>query len=100
MKYSPKHHLENIMLWITGFWHLSELHYKSGWGPWLYLPVYILDVGTHVLVGGAVVTWSRWSYENRHKDIAGFLKRILNHIQAHHAEDSAPALWGSRSAWE
>ena len=36
----------------------NSIEYREGWGPWRFLLVYILDYGTRVHTGGAVVSWS------------------------------------------
>lgn len=92
-----RHYLRNVRAWLTGFGKLRDLDYKPGWTWWLYLPVYLLNVGTHtVLWGGAVTTWSRFSWENRKRyGMARLVDSLLDAVDDGHGQDSAPALWGT-----
>ena len=72
------------------------IEYKPGWGPWRFLLVYILDYGTRVHTGGAVVSWSRWWWERRQKyGHANLLSRLLNHLDENHGARAGGALWGT-----
>lgn len=92
-----RQYLFNIRAFIAGFSRLGDLQYKNGWGPWKFLPIFIFDYGSHVLTGGAVVSWSRWFYDNRERyRIANFFDRLLNHFEEGHGRSAGPALWGTR----
>lgn len=89
----------NILLWYTGFSRFGELPFWAGWSAdqlkWRVL--YAIDYGSHVLTGGAVVSWSRWFYDNRGKyRVAKFLDRLLNHFEEGHGRSAGPPLWGSK----
>jgi hypothetical protein len=90
-----RHYLHNVRAWLLGFRQLPSLQYKPGWTWWLYLPVYLLNVGTHVVLwGGAVTTWSRFSWENRRRyRLARAIDSLLDAVDHRHGQDSAPALW-------
>lgn len=91
--------MKNIIPWAKGFTRLDEISYEPGWNKWNFLPVYLLNYGTHVFTGGAVVSWSRWFYENRDKlRWAKFMDRLLNKFEAHHGENAGGALWGTVAA--
>lgn len=88
--------LLNLRLFLTGFAKLNGLTYQPGWGPKSFGLVYLIDYGSHVLTGAAVVSWSRWFYENRKRyHWAAFCNRLLNHLDDDHGAESGPALWGS-----
>jgi hypothetical protein len=88
----------NIRAWLTGFRRFDELTFEAGWSAdslrwWL---LYAIDYGSHVLTGGAVVSWSRWFYDNREKyRVANFFDRLLNHFEDGHGRSAGPALWGT-----
>jgi hypothetical protein len=90
----------NVKLWAKGFGRFDELDFKTGWSSgqvrwWL---VYTLNMGTRVLTGGAVVTWSRWFYETRYEyRLSKLMTRLLNHADDDHGAESGPALWGSEA---
>jgi hypothetical protein len=89
-------YLNNLKIWLYGFGKLGTLKYKPGWNRWTMLPLYLIDHGTHVLCGGAVETWSLWAYTNRKKyPVAGFINRLLNHLQDGHGKKSGTVLWGT-----
>lgn len=91
-------YVTNLKLWWTGWGKFGELRFDPGWSgdQWRWRALYLLDHGTRVLLGGAVVTWSRWFYDNRNKyGWAKFCSRLLNHVEASHGENSGPVLWGS-----
>jgi len=74
----------------------NSIEYREGWGPWRFLLVYILDYGTRVHTGGAVVSWSRWWWERRQKyGHANLLSRLLNHLDENHGARAGGALWGT-----
>lgn len=92
-------YLTNLKLWGTGWQKFDQLQFKAGWrgDQWRWRALYLFDQGTRVLLGGAVVTWSRWFHDNRDKyGWAKFCDRLLNHVEHHHGENSGPILWGSR----
>lgn len=72
--------------------------YEQGWGPVKFaLLVLLPNIGTNVLLGGAVSTWSRSFYEYRRRGsrLAKFLDRLLGKLEDDHGEKSAPAYWGT-----
>ena len=82
-------YVTNLKLWWQGWWRFRELEpFRRPFGVWspFWWLCYLLDHGTHVLCGGAVVTWSRWAYER-------------GAITGDHGRKSMSALWGSKSAW-
>jgi hypothetical protein len=88
----------NIRAWLTGFRRFDELAFRAGWSAesWKWWLLYFADYGTHVLTGGAVVSWSRWFYDNREKyRVANFFDRLLNHFEDGHGRSAGPALWGT-----
>jgi len=94
-----KTYLINLKLWALGFGRADEIKFKPGWSAsdkrWLAL--YLLDYGTHVLTGAAVVSWSRWFYDNKATNrFAAFMNRLLNHLDAQHGAMAGPALWGTK----
>jgi hypothetical protein len=98
-----KHYLRNVWAWLRGFaWLWDEDRvggWKRGWGPWKFLPVYALNVGSHVVLsGGAVTTWSRAFYDWRQSGSA-WGKRMDRWVQAvlgdDHGKNSGPVLWGT-----
>jgi hypothetical protein len=92
-----QHYRENVRLWWTGFGKLQTLSYKPGWGPGRFLLLYALDYGTHVVLwGGAVVSWSRFSYDERRRyGMARLVNAVLNAFDRGHGAEAGPALWGS-----
>lgn len=89
----------NLWLWLAGFTRFDEIEFKPGWSAsspaWWAL--YLVDYGTHVLTGGAVVSWSRWAFENRARyRVAKFVDRFLGKFDPQHGEHAGPALWGTR----
>ena len=48
------------------------------------------------LTGGAVVSWSRWFYDNRQYRIPRFFDRLLNHFEEGHGRSAGPPLWGTQ----
>lgn len=92
-------YIKNLKLWATGWQKFDQLLFDEGWGgdQWRWRALYLLDHGTRCLMGGAVVTWSRWFHDNREKyGWAKFCDRLLNHVEDDHGEDSGPVLWGSK----
>jgi hypothetical protein len=92
-------YIENLKLWALGWQKFDELLFDEGWGgdQWRWRLLYLLDHGTRCLMGGAVVTWSRWFHDNRDKyGWAKFCDRLLNHVEHRHGENSGPILWGSK----
>ena len=88
--------MNSLVKWLTGFTKLGTLSYKPGWNKWKFLPLYLVDYGTHVLTGGAVVSWSRWFYDNRKTNrVAAFMNRLLGHIEDDHGQMAGPPLWGT-----
>jgi hypothetical protein len=96
-----REYFHNVKTWVWGFTQLGKDKipggYKEGWGPVKFFPVYLFNIGTNVLTGGAVSTWSRSFYEYRKKGnrIAKFLDRLLGKLDDNHGEESAPAYWGT-----
>lgn len=93
----------NVRAWWRGFDNFDRIHFREGWNGeqlrwWL---LYAFDYGTRVLTGGACVSWSRWWYERRKKlGSAGFMTRILNHLQEQHGARAGSALWGTQdTSW-
>lgn len=91
-----KQYLENLKSYLWGFSLLHTIDYKEGWNPVKFLPLYIFDYGTKVLTGGAVVTWSRWFYDNKDKQPARVLNRFLNWIDPGHGVNAGPPLWNTK----
>ena len=91
-------YLTNLKLWLTGFRRFGELSFRAGWSAdsWQWRLLYALDYGSHVLSGGAVVSWSRWFYDNRDKRIPRFFDRLLNHFEEGHGRSAGPPLWGTK----
>ena len=89
--------LVNLQAFILGFGKLKALKYKKGWNRWKFLPLYIFDYGSHVLLtGGAVVSWSRWFYVHRKTSrVAAFMNRLLGHAERNHGQLAGPPLWGT-----
>lgn len=88
----------NLYLWFRGFAWFRSLKFRQGWSAsslrwWL---LYLVDYGSHVLTGGAVVSWSRWFYDNRDYRIANFFDRLLNHFEEGHGRSAGPPLWGTK----
>jgi hypothetical protein len=91
-------YVTNVRLWLRGFGRFDEIAFKAGWSGnqlrWRLL--YALNYGTRVLTGGACVSWSRWWYERRRKyGHAGFMTRLLNHLEENHGARAGGALWGT-----
>lgn len=91
-------YIDNVKAWLTGWGRVDELSFKAGWSKnqlrWLL--VYGLNMGTRVLTGGAVVTWSRWFWETRHEyRLSALITRLLNHADDDHGAESGPALWNT-----
>lgn len=92
-------YIANLRLWWAGWSKFDTLRFDPGWAgnQWRWRALYLLDHGTRCLLGGAVVTWSRWFYDNRDKyGWASFCDRLLNHVSDGHGENSGPVLWGSK----
>jgi hypothetical protein len=91
-----KQYFYNLGKFLSGLTKLGSISYKPGWGPWKFFPLYVVDYGTHVLTGAAVVSWSRWFHDNRDKSrIAKFFDRFLNYVEEDHGAKAGPALWGT-----
>lgn len=92
-----KQYLANLKAWAIGFVRTDQIRFKPGWSAdWRWFCLYLLDYGTHVLTGGAVVSWSRWAYDHRESSrVAALLNRLLNRLDARHGEEAGPALWGT-----
>jgi len=92
-------YLHNIRQWLTGFvwlWTRDGISYKTGWGPLLFLPVYLFNYGTRVLTGGACVSWSKWFYLNRNEDrLANLVTRLLDRLDWQHGYRAGPILWNT-----
>ena len=91
-------YLHNLRAWLTGFRRFGELSFKAGWSAdsWQWRLLYLFDYGSHVLSGGAVVSWSRWFYDNRQYRIPRFFDRLLNHFEDGHGRSAGPPLWGTQ----
>jgi hypothetical protein len=75
-----------------------QIMYREGWGPWRFLPLYLIDYGTKVLLGGACVSWSRWFFDNQYKwKIAGWINKALDRVDRGHGMRAGPTLWGTQS---
>lgn len=86
----------NLFVFVRGLGKLDTLKYKAGWNAWKFLPLYLFDYGTHVLTGGAVVSWSRWFWEHRKTNrLAAFINRLLGHADKNHGQLSGPPLFGT-----
>ncbi len=96
-----KQYISNLILFVRGFRWLNNLTYKDGWGPRKFLPMYAIDYGLHVLSGGAVISFSRWFYDNRQRYWwARAADSILNWFDKDHGKKAGPALWGTTDcAW-
>lgn len=90
-------YLYNVALFLRGFQWFGKLTFtRPGWSAysWRWRLLYTFDYGTHVLLGGAVVSWSRWFYDNRDSyRIARFMDRLLNHFEEGHGRSAGPPLW-------
>ena len=94
-----RNYLHNLRLWGRGWFWLDELEYKPGWGRYSFSLVYLFNIGTQVLTGGALQTWSRsfWEWRQSGSRPAKFMDRLLQRLLGDdHGEESAPALWNSR----
>ena len=91
-------YVHNIKSWAVGFGRFGELTFKAGWSAdsWRWRVLYLVDYGSHVLTGGAVVSWSRWFYDQRDKRIPRFMNRLLNHFAERHGEQAGPPLWSTK----
>lgn len=95
-----KHYRENVRLWWEGIGKLDQIGYKKGWNAMWFLPMYLLNYGTHVVLwGGAVVSWSRFSYASRHKyKMARLVNAVLDFFDRDHGANAGPALWDTTPA--
>lgn len=92
-------YFSNIKAWATGWSRFGELTFKAGWSATylLWWLLYLFDYGSHVMAGGAVVSWSRWFYDNRETNkVAKFFDRLLNHFEEGHGRSAGPPLWGTK----
>lgn len=98
-----KHYLTNIWTWLRGFvWLWDEKRvggWQPGWGPVRFTFVYLLNVGTHVILsGGAVTTWSRAAWDLRRSG-SRWGKVIDRALQAllgdDHGKEAGAVLWGT-----
>lgn len=90
-------YLSNIGLWLLGFTKLGGLQYKPGWGPRRFLLPYIVNYGSHVLMGGACGPWSRWFYENRRTNkFARAFNSVLDFFDEDHGLNAGPVLWDTQ----
>ena len=69
-------YLLNLKLFVLGFAKLGTLDYKPGWAPTKFLPLYLIDYGFCVLMGGPVVSVSwylgqYWNVPGAHFALAG-----------------------------
>jgi len=92
-------YLATWRLFIDGYQRFREITFKEGWHAeqrrWWWL--YTVDYGSHTFAAGAVVSWSRWAWENRKTNrLAAFLNRFLNHLDPGHGENAGWALWDSK----
>lgn len=87
----------NLGKYLAGFMLLGTIRYKPGWNALYFFPLYVFDYGSHVLTGGAVISWSRWFHEHREINrVAKFFDRFLNKFDDKHGAESGPALWGTQ----
>jgi hypothetical protein len=90
-------YLRNLKLWLTGFTLLNQLPYKPGWGPWKFLPVYVLNYGTNVLLlAGQVEPISRHAQDHRSGWVWDKLLDILDWRDPGHGQKAGTALFGSQ----
>lgn len=73
--------------------------YQKDWTPLLFLLlVYLPNVGTRVLTGGPVSTWSRWFYETRDTyPVSRVMNQLLDWLDDDHGPEGTPVLWGSKA---
>lgn len=75
------------------------ISYKPGWSPLAFLPVYLFNVGSHVILsGGAVTTWSRaaWDLRQSGNRWGRLLDKAIQAILGDdHGKQSGAVLWGS-----
>lgn len=98
---SLRQYAANWRAWAAGWRRFDEITFKPGWSgdSLAWRALYLLDYGTHVAAGGAVVSWSRWAHEERGHRVPGLLDRLLNALDRGHGAAAGPALWGTVSAW-
>jgi hypothetical protein len=91
------HYRHNVALFFKGFRKLDEIKLFEGWNTLFFGLLYALNYGTHVILwGGAVVSWSRFSYENRKTyKMARWVDWLLNAVDDDHGKEAGKALWGS-----
>ena len=95
--------------------HLG-IHYRKGWGPWRFLPVYLTSYLLSTLLGHPIrpfsgILWERATVDHPDYDGEVLLRKYSNHISVgfvrfldwitrdpeHCAKAAkAPTLWGSR----
>lgn len=93
-------YLRNVTLWLRGFswlWDDSRIRYKSGWGPWKFLPLYLIDHGFACLVLGlGVQPVSRWAGDRYDHQPWRWIARALNALDEGHTSEAGGLLWGSQ----
>lgn len=89
--------LINLWRFVVGFFKLGSLKYEPGWGalwPKPFVLLYLVDYGTHVLTGGAVVSWSRWAWDNRERYVLA--EWLHDWLGAKHTSEAGPVLWDTK----
>lgn len=102
--------IPTIWLWLRGIrwlWARLEgpdervgIHYKPGWGPWSFLPVYCTTYLGGVIAGYGVVSLSRaWYDRSETHTFARLMTHILDALppKGRHGVFTGPRLWGSKS---
>lgn len=89
-------YLRNLSQWFLGLFRLGRISYKENWNAWKFAPLYLVNYGTHVLCGGACVSWSRYFHDNRDRQPQRFMDRTLGWLDPNHGAETGPALWGTK----
>ena len=93
-------YLRNVTLWLRGFswlWDDSRIRYKPGWGPWKFLPVYLLAHGIAcVVLGIGVQPVSRWAGQRVKHAPWGWLAWLLDRLDRGHTANAGGLLWSTQ----
>ena len=90
-------YFRNLWLWLSGFGKLGRIAYKPGWGPWRFLPWYLLDVGLAVLVLAWPVTTISWGLGHYSGGtVWRWLAKVLDRLDHGHVAKAGGPLWGSK----
>lgn len=74
----------------------QAIQYKDGWGPWSYLPVYLIDVGACVIfLAGAVEPISTFAQRHRTGTVWDKILDVIERFDPGHGANSGSALWGT-----